>query len=69
MVTLTQVNVTTDKNMKYIKEEELQNIVGGAAIATLMNAITKSINTVYQLGKQTGSALRRLVNGNYCPIR
>ena len=65
---LTQADVTTD-NMKYIKEEDLQNIIGGAAIATLINAISKAVNTVYQLGKQTGSALRRLVNGNYCPIR
>ena len=55
--------------MKHLKEEELQNIVGGAAVATLINAISKAINTVYQLGKQTGSAIRRLAYGSYCPIR
>ena len=68
MVTLTQVNVTID-NMKYIKEEDLQNIIGGAAISTLINAISKAVNTVYQLGKQTGSAIRRFAYGSYCPIK
>ena len=64
---LTPADVITD-NMEYIKEEDLQKIIGGAAIATLINAISKAVNTVYQLGKQTGSALRRIVSGRYCPI-
>lgn len=43
-------------------------ITGGAITSAWINAISKAVSTVYELGKQTGSAIRRLVNGSYCPI-
>ncbi len=51
-----------------LKETEMEKISGGAIASSFINAISKAINTVYQLGKQTGSALRRIVYGKYCPI-
>ena len=65
-----QVVAITNKkgeNMR-LKETEMEKISGGAIASSFINAISKAINTVYQLGKQTGSALRRIVYGKYCPI-
>ncbi len=52
-----------------LTEKEMEKINGGGLTSAFINSLSKAINTVYQLGKQTGSALRRLVSGNYCPIR
>ena len=55
--------------MHKLKETEMQKINGGGITSAFINSISKAVNTVYQLGKQTGSALRRLISGNYCPVR
>ena len=55
-------------NNKELRNKEMEEVVGGAIASSFINAITKAVNTVYQLGKQTGSALRRIVSGKYCPI-
>ena len=54
-----------------LKQEQLKNIVGGASTLTsaMLNAISKGVNTLYELGRQTGSALRRIVTNKYCPIK
>ena len=52
-----------------LREAEMQNITGGSIASPLINAITKAITSVYSLGRSTGSALRRLVTGQYCPVR
>lgn len=51
-----------------LKKNEMQEITGGGITSAWINAISKAINVVYDLGRQTGSAIRRLVNGSYCPI-
>ena len=51
-----------------LKKDEMEYIVGGAITSAWINAISKAINTIYELGKNTGSAIRRLVTGNTCPI-
>lgn len=51
-----------------LKNEEMKSIDGGAFTATMLNAITKAVNTVYEFGRQVGSTLRRLINGKYCSI-
>ena len=51
-----------------LKEQEMQKIIGGAITATFINAITKAVNTLYGLGRETGAAIRRLISGGYCPI-
>ena len=52
-----------------LKQEQLKNINGGAITSAMLNAITKAVNTLYELGKQTGSALRRVIENTYCPIK
>lgn len=53
-----------------LNKEKMQQIDGGASITSAMlNAISKAVNTLYELGKQTGSAIRRLVKNKYCPIK
>ena len=51
-----------------LKEIELAKIQGGAITSAWLNAISKAVNTLYDLGKATGSALRRVISGSYCPI-
>lgn len=53
---------------KELRNKEMEEVTGGAIASSFINAISKAVNTIYQLGKQTGSALRRIVSGSYCPI-
>lgn len=53
-----------------IKKDEMLAINGGASItSSLINAVNKMIQTIYNLGKSTGSAIRRIVTNSYCPTR
>ena len=52
-----------------LKQEQLKNINGGAITSAMLNAISKAVITLYELGRQTGSALRRIVKNKYCPIK
>ena len=53
-----------------LKKEQLKNISGGASLTSAMlNAVSKAVNTIYELGKQTGSAIRRLVSNSYCSTK
>lgn len=51
-----------------IKEEELTNITGGATSisGTLINAICKLVNTLLDLGRTVGSAIRTAQTGRKC---
>lgn len=52
-----------------LKKEELLEIDGGAGITSAwLNAISKAVNTLYELGRQTGSALRRILKNAHCPL-
>lgn len=51
-----------------LNKEEMLKIDGGAFTSAMLNAITKAVNTLYELGRQTGSALRRIMKKNYCPL-
>lgn len=50
-----------------LETKELQNIVGGAN-ATYINAIVRGVNTLLDIGRSLGSAIRRLTSGNICPL-
>ena len=52
-----------------LNKEEMLTIDGGGITSAMLNAISKAIYTVYDLGRQTGSALRRLLKKMYCPIK
>lgn len=52
-----------------LKEIKMYEIDGGTSItSSWINAISKAVNTLYELGKQTGSALRRIIKGSYCSV-
>lgn len=56
-------------NKKELKNREMEEIIGGAVASSLINAVSKAVGLIYELGKQTGSALRRITSGKYCPIK
>ena len=49
-----------------LKETEMTNISGGGIASPLINAVSKMITTLYDLGEKTGSSIRRLISGKYC---
>lgn len=52
-----------------LEKEELLQIVGGISITgTLINALSRGITTIMDLGRSLGSALRRAIGGTMCPI-
>ena len=44
-----------------LKKEEMYTIDGGGITSQMLNAISKAVTTLYDLGRATGSAIRRLV--------
>lgn len=52
-----------------LKELEMTTVAGGGIASPLINAISKMITTLYDLGEKTGSSIRRLVSGKYCSIK
>ena len=52
-----------------LEKDELLQIVGGVSITgTLINALSRGITTLMDLGRSLGSALRRANGGTMCPI-
>lgn len=50
-------------------EKELLQIVGGLNVSgAILNALKSCANTVMDIGRSLGSALRRLSNGSLCSI-
>lgn len=54
--------------MKDLNKEELLNIEGGSISGTLISAITRGINTVLDMGRSFGNAIRRIGSRNICPM-
>ena len=52
-----------------LKTEEMLKIEGGGIASPMINALTKAVTALYDLGKGFGSALRRAISGKYCPVR
>lgn len=67
----TQIQIAViikDKGGKMeLTKEQMREIKGGAISSAVLNAISKAITTIYELGKNTGSAIRRLYKKTYCP--
>ncbi len=49
-----------------LTNEELLLIQGGGISSTLLNSVSRLINTILDLGKTVGSAIRRIAAKNYC---
>lgn len=50
-------------------EKELNNIIGGAVSytsASFLNAISRGIGALYDLGRACGSAIRMIITGRKC---
>ena len=54
--------------MKNLNKEELLNIEGGSISGTLISAISRGINTVLDMGRALGNAIRRIGSNNICPL-
>ncbi|NLL45052.1 MAG: hypothetical protein GX247_05250 [Mollicutes bacterium] len=55
--------------MNILERNELLKIVGGISISgTLINSIVRGINALLEVGRSLGSAIRRIVSKNICPI-
>ena len=54
--------------LQELNNTEMQNIYGGSLPSGLLNAIAKIIDSIYNLGEGTGSGIRRLIEGKYCPV-
>jgi len=48
--------------------KELANINGGGVSAALLNALSRTVTTLFGIGVAIGSSLRRLVKGKACQI-
>ena len=51
-----------------MSNEELMQVQGGAFSASMLNAIVKAVNTIFELGRTVGSAIRRLKENKMCQI-
>lgn len=52
--------------MKKIEEKEMKQITAGAINGTLLNAILRGANIFIDVGRNFGSAIRRLTSNNLC---
>lgn len=50
-----------------IKDNELKTIVGGLSISgTLIKAMSSAVNTIMDVGRSLGTAIRKLKTGRLC---
>lgn len=49
-----------------LKNEELILVTGGGISSTLLNSISRLVETILNLGQLVGSAIRRVTSKNYC---
>lgn len=55
--------------MKKVDNSELDSILGGDSISgTVINAFVNVIELLMEAGRSFGSAIRRGVEGNLCPL-
>ncbi len=52
-----------------LSNEECKKVVAGSISGTLMSAITRVINSILDIGRACGSAIRRLTSNKSCIIR
>ncbi len=52
--------------MIILQKCELLNINGGGISGTMISAFTRCINSILDLGRSLGTAIRRISTGNLC---
>ena len=56
--------------MDKVLDDELDKIIGGSSVSgTLLNAFTTIIKFIYEVGEGIGSSLRRIGEGDLCPLK
>ena len=51
-----------------LEDRELMDIVGGAISASMISAVVRGINSILDLERSIGTAIRRLQNGKICSL-
>lgn len=46
--------------------KELLDIQGGSISATMINAIVRGFQFLFEVGKSVGSSISRMISKNYC---
>lgn len=54
------------KEKMELKNNELVNIIGGSITGSLMAGFSKVANSILEIGRNLGSALRRMFKKKYC---
>lgn len=55
--------------METLEKECLLKIVGGVSITgTFINSLVRSANTMLDLGRSIGTAIRRIMSNSLCPL-
>ena len=54
--------------MKKLENQELMEITGGTISGTLINAVSTILKTISSLGRNFGSAIRRVASDQLCPL-
>ena len=54
--------------MKNLNKDELVLIEGGSISGTLISSITRGINTILDMGRSFGNAIRMIGSRNICPM-
>ena len=52
--------------MKELTKKELNDIEGGAISGSFITAIVKGTQIIYEISRNLGSIIRRLIFGRYC---
>lgn len=56
--------------MKKINDNELNDIYGGDSISgPIINAVVNILNLIQEAGYNVGSGMRRIIEGEKCPLR
>ena len=53
--------------MKKLDTQELQQIYGGAITASMINYLVRGINSIMEIGRSLGTAIRRIGENKICP--
>jgi len=53
--------------LRVLNNEELLCIEGGTVSASMIGYIVRGINSILDLGRSLGSAMRRVQNNSLCP--
>ena len=55
--------------MKKLNNDEMLKIDGGSTLSsTLISALTRAGNTIMDIGRSLGRAIRRIFEGSSCPL-